>query len=141
MNHWELFIDGAARNNPGPAGAGVYLLKDKECFLKKGYYLGTLTNNQAEYNALLIGLELTIKNMMVNDTLVIYSDSLLLVKQIQGDYKVKHENLIPLYIKAKKILSLLKFDIKHVLRDKNKVADSMANYGIDHKIDINDECK
>src|ERR1700736_5606512 len=53
---WQLFVDGAARNNPGPAGAGIYILKNGTPFIKQGFYLGSKTNNQAEYLALVLGL-------------------------------------------------------------------------------------
>lgn len=139
-NHWELFIDGAARNNPGPAGAGIYLLKNKECIIKRGFYLGELTNNQAEYWALGIGVRFFLKLSKPGDTLTINSDSLLLVKQISGIYKVKSENIIPLYQRIKENLSEINFKIQHIYRDKNKVADSMANYGIDHKINVIYDC-
>lgn len=136
MAKFELFIDGASRNNPGPAGAGIYLLKDNICILEKGFYLGSKTNNQAEYIALIIGLDLSlqlIKPELNNNILNIFSDSLLLVNQIKGIYKVKNPDLILLYQKSKNLLSACQYQITHVLREKNKFADKLANYGIDNK--------
>ena len=74
-NHWKLFIDGAARNNPGPAGAGIYITKNDKPFKKDGYYLGKKTNNQAEYGALLVGLFYVTQHLEPHDHLDIISDS------------------------------------------------------------------
>jgi ribonuclease HI len=131
---WTLFVDGASRNNPGPAGAGIYIEKDGVLFLKCGYYLGLKTNNQAEYLALLLGLFTLNEHAHAQDTIVIVSDSKLLVEQISGNYKVKQPHLQSLYQVGKKYLHSLNFTIKHVLRDHNTYADQMANYGVDNKI-------
>lgn len=133
----SIFIDGAARNNPGPAGAGIYVTHGNKILIKQGYYLGEKTNNQAEYLALLLALFLTnqeIKKQNENKThLEITSDSELLVKQMHGAYKVKN----PILHKIKTIImSLLEgqsYTFHHVLREKNKIADSLANQGIDKK--------
>src|SRR5436190_19558893 len=101
-NIWSLFIDGAARNNPGPAAAGIYLLKNDILFLKDGYYLGIKTNNQAEYLALVFGLLIVEEHRQVDDQLRIVSDSQLLVRQLMGVYRVKHPHLQPLYALCKK---------------------------------------
>ena len=80
--HWKLFVDGASRKNPGKAGAGIYLVKEDKSILKKGFYLGTKTNNQAEYLALILGIFYAKKYMAKNDMLTIFSDSELLVKHM-----------------------------------------------------------
>ncbi|GMU19253.1 MAG: hypothetical protein AMXMBFR12_04450 [Candidatus Babeliales bacterium] len=133
ITHWKLYVDGAARNNPGPAGAGVYITKNDKPEKKIGYYLGKKTNNQAEYGALLIGLYLLKKMMHDDDHLDIISDSLLLVRQFQGEYRVKHPELKPLHLLCKKLLEGRHYAIAHVLREYNEVADEMANKGIDDK--------
>lgn len=135
---WQLFIDGAARNNPGPAGVGIYILKNGEPVERKGYFLGSKTNNQAEYAALLIGLILVKELMQPDDSLTIVSDSELLVKQIQGLYKVKQPDLQKLYMQALILLQSLTYVIRHVLRSENPVADELANHGIDKKIPLPD---
>lgn len=132
-DHWKLFVDGAARNNPGPAGAGIYITKNDKSEKKVGYYLGKKTNNQAEYGALLIGLFLLKKMMHEDDHVDIISDSLLLVRQFQGEYRVKHPELKPLHMLAKQLIEGSHHAIAHVLREHNEIADEMANKGIDEK--------
>ncbi|KKP35730.1 MAG: Ribonuclease HI [candidate division TM6 bacterium GW2011_GWF2_32_72] len=133
---WKLYIDGAARNNPGPAGAGVYLLKGEEPAFKRGFYLGVKTNNQAEYMALLIGAFIAKKEMQPGDALLIISDSLLLVKQMKGEYKVSNQDLQKLHKCARELLHDIKHDFTHVLRENNTVADKLANAGIDKKVTL-----
>lgn len=137
---WQLFVDGASRNNPGPSGAGIYLVKDKQKEFAQGFFLGIKTNNQAEYLALIIGLIIAIPKVG-QDHLQIVSDSLLLVNQLNGIYRVKNPELQILYQKALKLLQLVSYDVIHVLRDKNLDADQMANLGIDHKITLTPEIK
>lgn len=139
--HWKLFVDGASRNNPGPAGAGIYLLKDGIVVEKHGFFLGTKTNNQAEYLALLIGLFFVKQHMDPQDFLEVISDSQLLIRQLQGAYKVSHPELKPLFNAAKKILSDFSHITLHVLRHENVHADRLANEGVDKKIKVSDECR
>lgn len=138
-DHWQLFVDGAARKNPGPAGAGFHLIKNDKSFLKKGFYLGSKTNNQAEYAALLLGLYFLKGHFDPEDHIDIISDSELLVKQFKGEYRVKHPELKPLHLLAKKMLTGVHYSIAHVLREYNTVADEMANKGIDDKIKLPQE--
>lgn len=135
---WKLYVDGAARNNPGPAGAGVYLVKNDELFLKKGFFLGSKTNNQAEYLALLLGIYLLKPHVHSHDTLLIISDSLLLVRQIKGEYKIKNTELRLLHAIALHMLHQMRYECCHVLREDNKEADKMANFGIDKKNPVPD---
>jgi ribonuclease HI len=134
--HWKLFVDGAARKNPGPAGAGIHIVHEHKTVKKVGFYLGTKTNNQAEYAALLLGLYFIKKLIDPHDFVDIISDSELLVKQLKGDYRVKHPDLKPLYLVAKTWLHDMHYAVKHVLREFNVVADEMANKGIDEKIAV-----
>lgn len=138
-HHWKMFIDGASRNNPGPAGAGVYILKDNQFWQEHGYFLGSKTNNQAEYLALILGLLVLKKNVQKGDIVHIISDSQLLVRQSKGDYKVKHKDLIPLHNLARIWLNELHGELFHVLRFDNQEADRMANQGVDRKIKIPQE--
>ncbi len=132
-HHWKLFVDGAARNNPGPAGAGIYVTKNDKPFKKLGFYLGTKTNNQAEYGALIIGLYYLKQWADAHDHIDIISDSQLLVRQFKGEYRVKHPELKPLHLLAKHLLKDTHHAIAHVLREHNEMADAMANKGIDGK--------
>lgn len=131
---WKLFIDGASRNNPGPSGAGIYLERQGVLVTKNGYYLGIKTNNQAEYLALLLGLFVLIDQVQKKDKVYIVSDSQLLVRQINGIYKIKDTKLRLLYTLCKEKMNTINATIEHVLRDENVEADAMANYGIDRKI-------
>jgi ribonuclease HI len=131
--HWKLFIDGASRNNPGPSGAGVYISNEGVPIVQEGYFLGVKTNNQAEYYALLLGIFIIQKLICPQDTVLIISDSLLLVRQLEGRYKVKHPHLKPMHAVAKKALQTMHVDVMHVLREQNKKADQLANRGIDDK--------
>ena len=127
----RLFTDGASRGNPGQAGAGAVLLGENgEELAACSAYLGVCTNNVAEYRALLLGL--TEARRLGCAELAISLDSELIVRQIQGRYKVKHEALLPLYTQVRE--QLARFDrwtIAHVPRSENARADQLANRGID----------
>jgi len=133
INYWKLFVDGAARNNPGPAGIGIVILKNDDPVEQHGFFVGSKTNNQAEYLAFLVGLIRVKKLMNPNDLLQINSDSELLVRHLKGMYKVKNPILKPLFDAAQCLLISLNYDIGHILRHKNKQADTLANYGIDQQ--------
>ncbi len=127
-----LMIDGAARGNPGPAGAGVVLKGAGDRDIQEGVFIGEATNNVAEYSALIHGLELA-RKIGLRDLLV-QSDSQLLVRQMKGEYRVKNENLKKLFAKAQETAS--HFDnvsYLHVPREKNRQADSLANMAVDAK--------
>ncbi len=132
-SQWKLYIDGASRNNPGPAGAGIVIIKDGSIIQQEGFYLGKKTNNQAEYLALLLGIFLTKQFMHNEEQLMIVSDSELLVRQLKGAYKVKNPELKRLFTIAKELLTGVSCQVQHVLREKNKEADKMANKGIETK--------
>ena len=130
---WKLFVDGASKNNPGPSGAGIYLLRDGKEVLRTGFYLGHKTNNEAEYLALLIGLCLLEQYYKSGDSVRVISDSQLLVRQLRGEYRVRKAELQPLCALGRHFLIRYKADIAHVLRTDNVVADLMANRGVDKK--------
>lgn len=132
--YWKIFIDGASRNNPGVSGIGIYVLKNDTIAAKLSYYVGIKTNNQAEYLALIIGLMYIKKHVVSGDFIMIFSDSQLLVRQIEGIYKIKNPLLKPFYAVAKKLLVGLEYSIAHVMREDNSNADELANKGIDKKI-------
>jgi ribonuclease HI len=124
------FVDGASRGNPGPAGYGVYMTTDSGETIEVAGYLGTTTNNVAEYAGLLDALDLAADEGATE--LEIISDSLLLVKQMLGEYRVKHPNLIPLHQRARVAARKFKrFSIRHTLRAGNKEADRLANLAVD----------
>ena len=129
----RLFTDGASRGNPGEAGAGVVLFADNgEELATQSVYLGTCTNNVAEYKALLIGLQEA--QRLGCTELTIALDSELIVRQIQGRYKVKNETLLVLFNTVREYLTgLSKWAIVHVPRAQNTRAYQLANRGIDQK--------
>ena len=140
-SHWNLYIDGASRNNPGESGVGIFILKNDKKFLEHSFYLGIKTNNQAEYLALLLGLTLLKSYLNPEDRIEIISDSELLIKQINGQYAVKNHELKKLYQDVKHLLLNLNYKAIHVLRQNNKVADKLANKAIDEKIPATIELK
>jgi len=123
--------DGGARGNPGPAGFGAIMTDPKGNVLAElSGYLGAKTNNVAEYSGLLACLEWALDEG--HPHLRVVSDSELMVKQIQGKYKVKSPDLRPLFDEAKRRIALLRrFEISHALRHKNKDADRLANEAMD----------
>ena len=124
-------VDGGARGNPGPAGFGVAIEDHKGTKIAElSEYLGRQTNNFAEYAGLIAALEYAIAHGYRG--LRVISDSELMVRQIKGIYKVRNENLRPLYERAKSLIRKLDyFEIGHVLRGKNKDADRLANEAMD----------
>lgn len=125
------YCDGGSRGNPGPAGYGVSLEGPTgQRIGELSEFLGVKTNNFAEYSALLGALEFAL--LKGHKSLKIIADSELMVKQIKGQYQVKSPELRPLYDEAKRrIAKLARFEIQHVLRNKNKRADELANEAMD----------
>ena len=128
------FIDGGARGNPGPAGYGVHVIDDSGNVLAELYQgIGNTTNNVAEYRGLLAALEWARDHG--HRRLQIKSDSELLVKQINGLYKVKHPGLQPLHARARLLMMELgDVTIEHVRREYNKDADRLSNLGMDQNL-------
>lgn len=133
MKRLTIYCDGAARGNPGPAGAGAVLIdEDGSILAEVSHYLGETTNNQAEYQALVMALEEARK--LGAQTVNIYSDSELLVRQMKGSYLVKNDGLKPLFKLAKeKLKHFGKHSIDYLPRERNAHADRLANRAIDEK--------
>ncbi|MGB1123886.1 MAG: ribonuclease HI family protein [Phycisphaeraceae bacterium] len=132
-----IHIDGGARGNPGPAAAGVCITTPdgSEALHEAGYWLGELTNNEAEYQGLLHALKAAAE--LGFESIHIRSDSELMVKQIKGEYRVKAANLQPLFATAREGLAgFNEWSIEHVRREKNKRADQLANLSMDAKRDV-----
>lgn len=127
----SLYTDGASRGNPGDAGAGIVLLgTDGKELQARSFYLGKCTNNAAEYQALIAGLECALETGC--RSLNIFMDSQLIVRQVQGIYRVKNEQLRPMYNRTRDLLARLRsWEINHIPREKNCRADELANRGID----------
>jgi ribonuclease HI len=127
-------VDGAARGNPGPAGCGAFIHDARGLVSRKLYrYLGIATNNVAEYEGLLMGLEGALA--LGAEKIRVESDSELMVNQLNGVYRVRDEKLKKLYQRASDLLG--QFDsycITHVKREQNQVADRLANEAIDRAL-------
>ena len=128
---WTAFIDGGARGNPGPAGFGVAVRDESGAAIADlSEYLGHQTNNYAEYSGLLAALRYALEHRC--RALEVVSDSELMVKQMNGVYKVKHPVLKELHGEAQGMVKRLDwFKIRHVLRGENRVADGLANAAMD----------
>lgn len=125
------YFDGGARSNPGPAGYGVYIVDDGGTVLAElSGSLGNTTNNIAEYNGLIAALQWAVDHDLKQ--LAIKGDSLLIIEQMRGNYKVKNEGLKPLHMRARMLVMQIG-DVKfeHVRREHNKEADRLSNVGMD----------
>ena len=126
----EIYIDGASRGNPGDAGIGVKIIEPGKEPREIKRYLGKMTNNQAEYAALIEALQ-SAKDLS-SQPIRIFTDSQLVANQVNGLWKVKHEEIIPLNRKARSLFSEYgDITIQHIRREKNKEADRLANLAID----------
>ncbi|OQA52637.1 MAG: 14.7 kDa ribonuclease H-like protein [candidate division WS2 bacterium ADurb.Bin280] len=127
----EVFTDGGARGNPGPAAIGVFVMGDSKELEKKAMCIGEATNNVAEYSAFLESIKL-IKDFECGK-IVFKLDSELVVRQINGQYKVKNEKIRPLFAQVVENLSMINvpYEVVHIRREENKVADSLVNQALD----------
>jgi ribonuclease HI len=130
----RLYSDGAARGNPGPAGAGAVIVSPEGHIVAKiGKFLGDSTNNVAEYMGLILGLRRA-KAMGIKE-LDVLSDSELLVRQLSGQYAVKAEHLKPLHDEAAQLLKTFpEVSVRHIPREENAQADAMSNRAIDERL-------
>jgi ribonuclease HI len=129
--YWTVNVDGGARGNPGPGAAGIVVRRpDGTVACKGGAFLGTVTNNVAEYEALLWGLRSA--HALGAARLHVMADSELVVRQMRGEYRVKNEGLRPLFAAAQALrrrFDDVRFD--HVRRAENAEADALANEAMD----------
>ena len=125
-----LFFDGCSKGNPGRAGAGavLYDVNGAEVFAESVFVGPSATNNEAEYAGLILGLNEAQKRGITE--LHVRGDSQLVIRQMQGKYKVNSPNLVPLHQCATTLVSnFAKIDFEHVYRDKNHRADALSNRG------------
>lgn len=134
---YVLYFDGCSKGNPGPSGIGAVIYNNKIEIWSSYEYIGDKrTNNEAEYMALILGLEQAIKLKI--DTLSVCGDSLLVINQVNGVYKVKNQNLLMLYEKVLLHKQLFTYiDFNHVYRNNNKRADALSNLAITNNTIIN----
>jgi ribonuclease HI/predicted RNA-binding Zn-ribbon protein involved in translation (DUF1610 family) len=133
-----LEFDGGSRGNPGPSGIGVVVrAADGTPLVTLGRFLGKCTNNVAEYRALITAMEEARK--LGARKIIIRGDSELIIKQMKGEYRVKHPDMKALYDEAQNLVG--KFEqakIEHNLRHKNELADKLANLAMDRRQDVTD---
>ncbi|MBU0618276.1 MAG: ribonuclease HI family protein [Planctomycetes bacterium] len=131
-----VHVDGGSRGNPGPAGAGVTISSDDGTLIHEGaYFLGRQTNNGAEYHALIRALQRV--ERCGADTITVFSDSELLVRQITGAYRVKSLKLARLFEQVQLLLLKIPcWNIRHIHREENGRADELANLAIDRHADV-----
>jgi ribonuclease HI len=132
MGKLTVNVDGGARGNPGPAAIGVVVRNEDGAVVEAvGETIGRQTNNVAEYKALLRGIELASAHGATQVELV--GDSELVVRQVEGRYKVKNADLKPLHARAKEMLSEFdNWEIRHVKRAQNADADALVNQALDN---------
>lgn len=130
----SLYTDGGARGNPGPSAGGCVIVDSAGNETTFGQYLGEITNNQAEYQALILGLDRILADFdapIVN--LTIHMDSELVIKQLKGEYRVKHPDLKVFYDNVVDILkNFAMVQFVHIPREKNKKADALVNETLDN---------
>lgn len=136
-----IFSDGGSRGNPGPSAYGFVVYDDKQNELFRGsQYLNIATNNQAEYRGVLGALEYIVSivdnKIENNPKITFYLDSELIVKQMNGEYKIKNEDLKPIYWQIRECIMKLggKINFFHIPREKNKLADKLVNIELDKNI-------
>lgn len=132
----DLYTDGGSRGNPGPAGAG-FIIKDQQgkTLLARGVFLGEATNNIAEYSAVKAGLGAA--KELGTQSIRLFADSQLLVRQINGQYKVKSDTLRPYYTECMTLLSSFQsWKVNHIYREQNAEADALANQAMDKMADV-----
>lgn len=130
----KVFTDGASRGNPGMSAIGIAVYNDEdELITELKKFIGTGTNNSAEYKALIESVKLLCSIKTDFDSVNFYCDSELVVKQIKGQYKIKNPDMITLSNEFFKELNSLqkKYTITHIPREKNKTADNLANEALD----------
>jgi ribonuclease HI len=129
-----IHSDGASRGNPGEAGLGALIEdEDGQVLARLARYLGKATNNHAEYAALIEALRAAVE--LGAGEVAVHADSELVVKQVKGEYRVKHPDLIPMHAEVMSLLSKFSgYVIKYVPRERNKEADALANEAIDKRL-------
>jgi ribonuclease HI len=133
----SIYTDGGSRGNPGKAAIGVVSFDEKgNHFFSISEKIGITTNNVAEYSAIIRSLKYLIENKIFPEEIIFFEDSLLVVSQLKGTYKVKDIKLKDLYIEIKQMLEKLncKVSFNYIPREKNKSADRMVNLALDGNI-------
>jgi ribonuclease HI len=130
IDELKFFTDGGSRGNPGPSASGIVILTMKDEVVENfGVYLGVTTNNIAEWTAVKLAFEAVAKYQPKR--VHAYMDSELVCKQLNGQYRVKHPGLQPIYREVIELAKQYEVTFEHVYREKNKLADAQVNLAID----------
>ncbi len=129
----KIYTDGCSRGNPGPAGIGILIINNDGREIKRiSEYIGKATNNIAEYRAILRAVNECESRKI--DGVIFFTDSELIVNQLNKSYKVKDEKIKTLYVKLlNKLINFKNWSIKHIPREDNKIADFLANQALKKK--------
>ncbi|OGM24217.1 hypothetical protein A2865_01210 [Candidatus Woesebacteria bacterium RIFCSPHIGHO2_01_FULL_39_17] len=136
----KIFTDGGARGNPGPGAAAFIVIKDGRIINKDSKYLGFTTNNEAEYHGVILALKWLLRSSLAASFTKIsfFLDSELVTQQLEGNYKVKSENLKKLNLEVRVLVEKLEtkdINFLSVAREKNKIADRLVNERLDENKD------
>lgn len=136
MKEWHIYIDGASLGNPGLSGAGLVAFdEDGNEVLRDSIYLGQMTNNMAEYEALVRALRKIQKSAA--RTVNIYTDSQLVANQVLGVYRIKNERLRPYLEETRRLIrDFAAFKVKYILRAGNRIADKLAKDAAEKGVDV-----
>jgi probable phosphoglycerate mutase len=127
-----IYTDGGSRNNPGPAGIGVVAYRGEEQLFTVSEFLGVQTNNWAEYQGVIRALEVVLEKKLEQEPVEIRMDSKLVVEQLLGNWKIKEPSLKPQAARALALIAkCAAVDFTHIPRERNKVADQLANEAMD----------
>ncbi len=130
-----IYTDGGSRNNPGDAGIGVVAYRGSEKVFEISEFLGTRTNNWAEYQGVIRALETVLAQSLHTEPILIRMDSKLVVEQLSGTWKVKEQSLKPQYERARTLIqSCTSVSLAHIPREQNKEADFLANQAMDRGV-------
>ena len=129
----KIYTDGCSRGNPGPSGIGILIVDNNGKEIERiSEYIGKTTNNVAEYKAILRAVSECESRKI--DKVIFFTDSELIVNQLNKSYKIKDEKLKILYVKLlNKLINFRNWSIKHIPREDNKIADSLANQALKKK--------
>jgi ribonuclease HI len=134
-SEYFLFTDGACRGNPGKSGGGAVLfdadMKEIDC---RSEYFGIKTNNESEYNAIIIGLKMCIDRAIPFSKVNVRADSMLAVNHLTGIWRARHPNIVPLFQKVNNMGIAKCKSIQHVYRRYNTRADELANQAVDNMV-------
>lgn len=133
MKKVSIYVDGGSRGNPGRSAAAFVVIENGKVISKKGFFLGTKTNNEAEYSSVIYALKWLVERKEESDKVNIFLDSELVTKQLRGEYKMKSKNLMPLLKEARSLEKIISSKIvyRNIPREKNRLADHMVNKVLD----------